>query len=56
MDDEERVKLAEKLDKDLESFIASKVEESKTKKTNGPSSEKEQTLDELVAVSISLFL
>lgn len=53
MDDEERRNLAEKLDKDLESFIASKVEECKTK-TKGQGSEREQTIDELVAVSISL--
>lgn len=48
MDDEERRNLAEKLDKDLESFIASKVEECKTK-VNGQGSQREQTLDELVA-------
>ena len=48
--DEERAALANKLDNDLDNFIAQQVERSEKKKKESVQSE--QTLDELVEVMI----
>lgn len=51
MDDKGREELAEKLDKDLDKFIAQKQAEKAEKDQNKPP-ERQQTLDELVEVSM----
>ena len=50
MNDEERAALAERLDKDLESFVESKIAESATKRLAEASATDNLTVDELYDV------
>ena len=55
MNDEERAALAERLDKDLESFVESKIAESASKRRDEASATDNLTVDELYDVGFVTF-